>query len=558
MTVTERPDETTASPGARYWHRSLHDYAAMTASGPGGREGGSAEPARFARHGSLPRYPLPEPAGELGAISGAFGSAAGPDGPAAAPTAAFHSALLHYSCGVLRTEFGPTARWPYHRAAPSARCFAPVEAYLWTPGHEGLPAGVHAYDPAHHALVRLRPGDHRSVLGKALGADIEDALGVLILSTVFWRTAFRYGDYAYRLCAQETGLVAGNVMMVAGTLGAEAHLHHQFLDGTLDRLLGTEGPQESIAAVLPLYPRRAEGPRRVRRSAATHAEPALSARLGPPPGRPATAPTGLHGLAELTAADGAARLTSTAAFSLLPAGTPPPAPPRAPVAAPEGGAELADCLRRRTSGSPAFKPARRPLPLAALLRTVGPVLAPWVSDAVPDGDAPPVTVHLWAVDVSGLADGIHRVTADGLHPVGPAGGVHASQLGTEAANIDYRSVGAVVFLSAPREDAQAAFGDRGFRVLHHEAGVVAQRLCVLSAAEGLAARIHNGYAARTVSRALGLPPGHEPLFQIALGTPGPDERYLMPVPRLSPPAHGPGRPGLHPGGEPVQNEVHCA
>lgn len=35
MTVTERPDETTASPGARYWHRSLHDYAAMTASGPG-------------------------------------------------------------------------------------------------------------------------------------------------------------------------------------------------------------------------------------------------------------------------------------------------------------------------------------------------------------------------------------------------------------------------------------------------------------------------------------------------------------------------------------------
>lgn len=219
-------------------------------------------------------------------MSHAFGSAAGPDGPAAAPTAAFHSALLHYSCGVLRTEFGPTARWPYHRAAPSARCFAPVEAYLWTPGHEGLPAGVHAYDPAHHALVRLRPGDHRSVLGKAMGADIEDALGVLILSTVFWRTAFRYGDYAYRLCAQETGLVAGNVMMVAGTLGAEAHLHHQFLDGTLDRLLGTEGPQESIAAVLPLYPRRAEGPRPVRRSAATHAEPALSALLGPPPGRP--------------------------------------------------------------------------------------------------------------------------------------------------------------------------------------------------------------------------------------------------------------------------------
>ncbi|MEV5944271.1 hypothetical protein [Streptomyces sp. NPDC051994] len=542
MTAIERLDADTASPGARYWHRSLHEYAAMTAGAPGGREGGPAEPARFARFGALPRYPLPAPAGELSP------SLAG------APDDAFHSALLHYSCGVLRTEFGPTARWPYHRAAPSARCFAPVEAYLWTPGHEGLSAGVYAYDPAHHALALVRSGDHRSVLGGALGADLDDAVGALLLSTVFWRTAFRYGDYAYRLCAQETGLVAGNVMMVADALGAQAHLHHQFLDGTLERLVGAAGPQESMAAVLPLYPRRGTARRPVLRSGAAYAEKALSAVLGRAACRPAPPSTGIGTLDELTGIDTAARRTDTAAFSRLPTG---PAPAPQTPAAGARTADLAHCLRQRTSGSPAFNPVLRPVPLDGVLRALGPLLDPWPSDAVPDGHAPPVAAHLWAVNVSGLAEGVHRVAPDGLHRLGSAA-LHARDIGMEAANINYRAVAAVVFLSAPRADAQAVFGDRAFRVLHHEAGVVAQRLCVRGAAEGLAARIHNGYAARTLSEVLELPPGHEPLFQIALGVPGPDERYLMPVTRLSTPVRRSDHPGGPTDDAPARNEVQTA
>ncbi|PCG83147.1 hypothetical protein CIB93_26345 [Streptomyces sp. WZ.A104] len=543
MTAIEGRDGHTASPGARYWHRSLHDYAAMTAGAPRGREGGPAEPARFTRFGALPRYPLPAPVGELAPLT------------VTAPDATFHSALLHYSCGVLRTEFGPTARWPYHRATPSARCFAPVETYLWTPGHEGLPAGVYAYDPAHHTLVLVRAGDHRAFLSAALGADLDDAVGALLLSTVFWRTAFRYGDYAYRLCAQETGLVAGNVMMVADALGMQAHLHHQFLDGPLERLVGAPGPQESVAAVLPFYSRRDSGHRPVLRSEAAYTGEALAALLGAAHGRPAPPTTGIDALAELTGMDAAARLTDTASFSRLPAG---PAPARRTDDAGARTPDLAHCLRLRTSGSPAFNPARQPVPLDGIRRVLGPLFDPWPSDAVPDGAAPPVTAHLWAVNVSGLADGVHRVAPDGLHRLGSAAPLRARDIGMEAANINYRAVAAVVFLSAPRAVAQEVFGDRAFRVLHHEAGAVAQRLCVRSAAEGLAARIHNGYAARTLSGVLELPPGHEPLFQIALGVPGPDERYLMPVTRLSTTAQRPGHPGGPTAAAPTRNEVHTA
>lgn len=550
MTTTERRNADTASPGARYWHRSLHEYAAMTAEAPGGREGGPAEPARFARFGALARHPLPPPARELS------------PSPACAPDDAFHSALLHYSCGVLRTEFGPTARWPYHRATPSARCFAPVEAYLWTPGHEGLPAGVHGYDPAHHSLVLMRPGDHRPLLSGALGADLDGAVGALLLSTVFWRTAFRYGDYAYRLCAQETGLVAGSVMMVADALGAQAHLHHQFLDGTLERLVGATHPQESVAAVLPLYPRRARARRPVLRGAVAYTEEALSPLLGPMTGRPAAPSTGIGALGELTEIDAAARRSDTASFSMLPTGPAPasrPAKAGAAAGAPGAGtAGLGHWLRQRTSGSPAFTPLPRPVPLDGILRVLGPLLAPWPSDAVPDGHAPPVAAHLWAVNVAGLADGVHRMAADGLRRLGSSGPLRPEGMGTEAANINYRTVAAVVFLSAPRADAQAVFGDRAFRVLHHEAGVVAQRLSVRGAAEGLAARIHNGYAARTLSRALELSPGHEPLFQIALGVPGPDERYLMPVTCLGPPVGRPGQPARPTDDVPARNEVQTA
>ncbi|QEU94717.1 hypothetical protein CP970_30935 [Streptomyces kanamyceticus] len=492
-----------ATPGERFWRRSLYDYAAMTAEAPGGREGGPQEPERFRRFGALPRFPLPAPPAALAPSE-------------QVPSAAFHSALLHYTNGVLRTEFGPTARWPYHRATPSARCFAPVDITLWTPGHDGLPAGIYAHDPAHHALVRLRSGDFDEVVGAALGAHLDGAVGVLFLSTVFWRTAFRYGDYAYRLCAQETGLVAGNALLVAEALGVRGQVHHQFLDGVLERLIGVRPPQESVALALPLYARG--GSSRRRSAPVAEAELAVPA----PVERPAPSPGhGLELCPDLVELDRSARLADTAAFGELPAregaGAVPSAPP----------VDLAAVLRDRTSGSLVFRVAGPPVPAETVRRITDRLPYAYVSDARPHGTPSPVRAHLWTSRVDGMRAGVHELTPDG--PV-HLGDLPLERLGVAAPNIDYRSVPAVLFLSGPREAAQLAFGDRGFRVLHHEAGVLAQRACVLGAAEGLAARIHNGYDAAVLSRALALPEGHEPLFQIALGAPGPDERCLLPVP----------------------------
>jgi nitroreductase len=63
-------------------------------------------------------------------------------------------------------------------------------------------------------------------------------------------------------------------------------------------------------------------------------------------------------------------------------------------------------------------------------------------------------------------------------------------------------------------------GERSFRVLNAEAGIVAQRVCLGSAAAGLAARPYNSYRADGVAALLGISGAPlVPIFQIAVGRP---------------------------------------
>lgn len=541
MTVTTAG---AATVGERYWRDSLHDFEAMIARTGDAEASG---PARFKPYRGRPRHPLGEIPYVLGAVRGSRSRewTGGVEGL---------SALLYYTGGLTRTELGPAARWPYHRAVPSARCLFPTEVYCCIPGGSSIPAGVYAYDPAHHALVSLRQGDHRAVLAEATGADLSGARLVLVLTSIFWRTAFRYGDYAYRLCTQEAGLTAGNALLVAGVLGLRGRIHHRFRDESIARLLGLRRSRESAMSVVALYgsavpdlaPAKAcppgpdldepgpdlEDPQPeaekataidVRRCAALLEMDAASTAVVNPAARPpgtlaSPAPRLLGGLE-----NPAAR---------LPGALDDPAPRLSP------GPELAHALRRRQSGAPMFIPTLRPVARSTVDRILRHVLEPHASDAVPDGCPPPITCHLWAITVTGLTAGIYRLADGALEPVAGA----TPQAGaTPAPNVYYRTANAVAFLTGDRAAALEAFGDRSFRILNQEAGVVAQRICVMSAAEGLAARIHNGYSAAAVARMMRLPAGHEPLFQIVIGTAAPCERYLMPIgmPTSRPTSAGP-------------------
>jgi SagB-type dehydrogenase family enzyme len=131
---------------------------------------------------------------------------------------------------------------------------APAELYCVIPSTGDLPAGAYVYDAAHHSLVAVRHGDAGAAVVAAVGPAASGAALTLVLSTVYWRTAFMYRNYAYRLVTQEAGLVAGNAMLVAGAFGLRGRLHHRFDQAAIEGVLDVGWPDESVLSVVTLHP----------------------------------------------------------------------------------------------------------------------------------------------------------------------------------------------------------------------------------------------------------------------------------------------------------------
>ncbi|MGH3238938.1 MAG: SagB family peptide dehydrogenase [Spirillospora sp.] len=520
-------------PNADYWHRALDGFAAMVADEAErgrDRETSADTPPSFKPYRSLPRHRLPRPMpAMLADARPPFAGSRARSGVAEAHATPRLDAdrlatLLHYVYGVSRQELGPAARWAYHRYVPSARCLFPTELYVWLPAVRPYPPGVYYYDPAHHQLVLVRGGDLRTHIAAAtLPVDAECAL---LLSSLFWKTAFRYGDYAYRLCTQEVGLVAGNALMVAGALGLWGRLRHQFPDDAVESLLGIDWHDEAAMMAVPLF-RQAD----VSRTALPDGVPPGTSHAGDTragrtlhPGNPGN--PGIAAVHERT------RLGDTARFGRMAAARPPA--PQTP-ADDDRTVSLPDALRRRQSGPSLLGLIREPISLRRMRRVLGHALDPHPSDAVLDGDPPPIDLHLAVIDVEDLPSGLYRLHPDGAlecrRPEPP--GVPLQRLLHEAGvgiALNCRTANFVAYLVGDLDAAARGFGGRAERILSQEAGVVAQRICVLGAAEELTARIHNGYPADRVREFLGLRRGRQaPLFQIVVGRSRPTARYQLPV-----------------------------
>ncbi len=139
-----------------------------------------------------------------------------------------------------------------HRPVPSGGALYPIEAYV-AGGPPGLPAGLHHYDRAHHALRRVRAGDHRTALLEALTvppATPPDL--VIVLTAVFWRTGIKYGDFAYKLQCQETGALLAQALALTEDLDLSVRPYLDFDGALLDTLLDLPKGAEGALAVLSL------------------------------------------------------------------------------------------------------------------------------------------------------------------------------------------------------------------------------------------------------------------------------------------------------------------
>jgi SagB-type dehydrogenase family enzyme len=407
--------------------------------------------------------PLTEPA--LAALTGARTAAR------EMPARADVEWLCHLANGVLRWRpaAGPAEAAFGFRAAPCTGALYHIELYVACADLDGLPAGLYHHDARTAGLRRLLVGDQRGLLVEAAAREpaVAEAPAIVVMTSAFWRNAWKYGSRAYRHSYWDGGVVLANVLAVANALGLPARVVLGFADGEIDRLLELHSEREAPIALVALGTGGPTAP------AATSA--ALLAREDEP----------LFPLAEffpaILAAHAATSLASAGDVTAWRAAAPARLVPAAGVATDAGpGIEAAIVGRRSTR-----RFARVPITAGQLRALLDCTLAPIPADVELDAGL----VHLIVAAVEGMEPGLYRVEAG--RPV-LLRAAAADDLRRAAARVALgQELGADaavhVCFFADLDDVQGRLGDRGWRAAHMGSAIAAGRLEVAAQALGLGA-----------------------------------------------------------------------
>jgi SagB-type dehydrogenase family enzyme len=439
-------------------------------------------------------------------------SGAASDIPVAPPGAGIGlvelSRLLYFAngvTGIIRYQ-GNTGQ-PL-RAAPSAGALYPTEIYVAVRAVAGLEPGLYNYQAPAHELVRLWEGDQLDALRAACGdaKGFEAAPLCLVLTGIFWRSAWRYRERGYRRVLLDTGHVLANLVTIAPHAGVAAGPCLGFLDGEVNGLFFFDDASEAALAVVPL----ATGP------AADAAAPLWisaprSSRLAASPLRqetdlPESATVALH------------RASSCADKLLATAGTRREAvvsDRSIPLEAPAGLDERMPraILTRRSARSYSTAPIR----LGALGSAIGFAFAqPFATR-----DAGILRAHLVAFAVEGLDPGLYAVEGAGKALLPLSLGMFRDAffrltLGQEIAH----TCAAALVLSAPGKQSVDLCGDRAYRYLHLEAGAIGERFQLAAGALGLMACGIGGFFDDDAAKLLDVPTKDLILYPVTIGQAG--------------------------------------
>ncbi|GCL55213.1 hypothetical protein NIES3806_25610 [Microcystis aeruginosa NIES-3806] len=161
---------------------------------------------------------------------------------------------------ILGCSYGLTAKIAtmgsplYLRSAPSAGGLYPAEVYLISRGTEFLPAGLYSYQGQSHSLLLFWESDVWTNLQSACfwNPVLENTDSALVTSAIFYRSAWRYEDRAYRRIFLDTGHLLGNIELSASINDYRAHLIGGFNDSQMNELLYLDSEKESVMTVIPL------------------------------------------------------------------------------------------------------------------------------------------------------------------------------------------------------------------------------------------------------------------------------------------------------------------
>lgn len=162
-------------------------------------------------------------------------------------------ALLYFSAGITKRRTYPGGEI-YYRAAACTGALYEIEVYLVCGDLPDLPAGVYHFGPGDFALRKLRSGDYRAILVRATGAEsaISHAPLTAICTGTYWRNAWKYQSRTYRHFGWDNGTILANVLAMCAALALPARVVLGFVDAEVNRLLNLDPKREVTFSLVPI------------------------------------------------------------------------------------------------------------------------------------------------------------------------------------------------------------------------------------------------------------------------------------------------------------------
>ncbi len=390
------------------------------------------------------------------------------------------AALLYYTAGRVRQRDFTGAGTVTFRAAASAGGLYPIESYVVCGDLPDLAPGVYHFSPIDFALRCLREGDYRHTLSQAAGGDSAVATGpvTLVFSAVFWRSAWKYQARSYRYCFWDSGTMGANLLAAVAAMGLPAKVLMGFVDDQVNHLLGIDGEREASLCVVPVGP---AGQLSLAKSA-DHAQP-LTMETVAATNEEIQYPemSRLHAASELSTPEEVATWRS-------PLVTPPGQHlgARYPLAtAMPNVSPLGQVIRQRGSTR---RFAHEPISHAQLSAILVHAVTGFSTDFLGPEGPTLLSLYLIVNAVEGLPSGSYVYSSDDQILTGLCEGAFRQEAGhlcfEQALGAD---ASVVMFFMADLDAVLQHFGNRGYRAVQLEAGVLGGKMYLCAYALGLGA-----------------------------------------------------------------------
>jgi SagB-type dehydrogenase family enzyme len=161
--------------------------------------------------------------------------------------------ILYFSAGITRRRTYPGGEI-YFRAAACTGALYEIELYLVCGNLPDLEAGVYHFGVQDFALRRLRRGDYRGVLVKASGDEptISHSPVIVICTGTYWRNAWKYRARTYRHFFWDNGTILANLLSISTSLQVPARIVLGFVDEEVNLLLDLDTRREVALSLVPL------------------------------------------------------------------------------------------------------------------------------------------------------------------------------------------------------------------------------------------------------------------------------------------------------------------